>query len=161
MGAVLLTEGPTSWVLGAELAKTNRRKAFLQPEFLVGSHVAVIASLSASDSLLAFRPSGFCLNGKNSCCSGIFVKSARQGRRGSPTPGGTTALTRALVLTFLQVEKGRKEAGSDGSSSRCQALCWVIFHSISYLTLTMSHKMKLLTPFSQNMGPRRIIYRII
>lgn len=86
IGAVLLTIGLTSWVLGAELAQNPADKPSLQPEFLVGSHVGVIVPLSGSYSLLALRPLDFCLNGKNSCCTCISVRSAGQGREREAAP---------------------------------------------------------------------------
>lgn len=62
------------------LQKQTAAKPFLQPEFLVGSHVGVIAPLSGSHSLLTLSPSDFCLTGENYCCSWSLVKSVGSGR---------------------------------------------------------------------------------
>lgn len=116
IGAVLLTVGLTSWVFGAELAKNPADKPSLQPEFLAGSHVGVIVPLFGSYSLLALRPLDFCLNGKNSCCTCISVRSEGQGRTGKERQRHSQRPRhpdKGLAVTFPCDDTRQEDAGGD------------------------------------------------
>lgn len=78
--AILRTEGFTSWVLGAEFAKPNCRKAFYPASIL--SRQSCGGNCSFVCLLLPPHPQSpdFCLNAKNHGCNWILVTPAGQQR---------------------------------------------------------------------------------
>jgi len=106
IGAILLPESLTSWVPGAESAKTDCRKAF--------SPARILSRQSCGGNYsfvwLPLSPSDFCLNGGNYCCGWSSVKSVGS-ETGSLTHRGTAVLTKARgsYLSFpVWTKAGRK-----------------------------------------------------